>query len=269
MNLYAKTVLGQTISAPIAYDPTILQPLVRDRCRGDALAAALQSSYQGWDDWFGYELSWCNAAGRPHMGCVHLRIPWNSRCLVESKSLKLYLNSLNFKCFESLSALKACLSHDISQAVEAPVEVKVWHWADRNQPASHSMPDDFQCIDDALDGYAEVDACMPDALTVSRDAICLQRYVSYLFRSNCPVTGQPDWASVWIELDGPCVSTQGLLRYLLSYRRHQGFHEQCIEQIFTDIIAQIQPHAVSVRGCFTRRGGVAIHPVRSMALSQR
>ncbi|MBM94147.1 MAG: NADPH-dependent 7-cyano-7-deazaguanine reductase QueF [Legionellales bacterium] len=262
--IYEHTLLGQRVSAPVAYDPAILQPLVRHVCRGDQLSKALAQGYEGWDDWMCHEVSWCDLQGCPKIAQVRIQVPALSRCLVESKSLKLYLNSLNFHRFESEAAFKACLIQDISQAVEASIEVEIRHWPDSISQVTND-PSDFECIDESLKTYASSSELRPDCLTLLDSASSIQRYVSYLFRSNCPVTGQPDWASIWIEIEGPKVDPVGLLEYLLSYRLHPGFHEQCIEQIWVDCQSYLQPHQLKIQGCFTPRGGIAIYPLRKMS----
>jgi len=180
--------------------------------------------------------------------------------LIESKSLKLYFNSLNQAVFASVAALEARITEDLAACLASQVVVKIlpsqgWRVVEV-QPRF-----DGTCVDD-LDVACSVYEVDPKLLHVS-DEIIEERLCSDLLRSNCPVTNQPDWGSVQVSYRGPCISPESFLKYIVSFRNHQGFHEQCIEQIFVDIMAQCKPEHLTVYGRYTRRGGLDINPYRT------
>ena len=206
-----------------------------------------------------YELAWLNARGKPCVGIAEFTVPADSPNLIESKSLKLYLNGYAQTRMDSGDAVRVRIAHDLSQVAGTDVAVALLPVVD--SAPLHEL--DGDCIDDLA---VEIDdyecAPNPDYLRVHEDADD-EALVSHLFRSNCPVTGQPDWASVQLRYRGPRIDRAGLLRYLVSFRSHNGFHEQCVERIFLDVAAHCRPDALSVYARYTRRGGLDINPWRA------
>jgi len=250
------SLLGREVAYPRQYDPSLLFPIPRATGRQPLrLAGALP--FTGHDRWQAYELSWLDARGKPVAATAMVTVPADTPNLVESKSFKLYLNSLNATRFDDPAALRARLAADLSQAAGGPVEV------------AFGLPplagDDDGAIDiDALeldiDCYGPPDAGL---LQADAGAEATERLRSALLKSNCPVTGQPDWATVDIAYRGPRIDHAGLLRYLVSFREHAGFHEQCVEQIFIDVLERCRPQWLSVEARYTRRGGLDINPWRA------
>lgn len=250
-------VLGVAADFSPQYDPAQLCPIPRAQSRA-AAGIALFDAY-GEDVWTVYELSWLDQDGKPEVAVAEVRVPWTSPCLIESKSFKLYCNSLNMTRFAECSTVEELLVHDLSRAVGAPVSV-VLHAVNSTRIMPVAEPEGC-CLDGIrVEGLGyEV---RPEYLTSSADVV-RERVFSRLFRSRCPVTGQPDWATVHVAYAGPRIPHEGLLRYLVSYREHQGFHEACVEKIFTDIFVRCAPVELEVVARFTRRGGIDINPVRS------
>ncbi len=250
------TLLGKSVSAPERYAPELLFPIARSESR-----AGLEAHWQaGADDWTGWELSWLEPTGMPEAGVLQMRVPADSPNIVESKSLKLYLNSLNFTAFDSRQVLLDTLNTDIAHCIGGPVQIDI---VPADSPALAVKTAAGDCLDVLLP------ASVPDAidaavLQIDRNQQQSLNVFTRLFRSCCPVTGQPDWASVHVEYSGVYVSPESLLTYLLGYRRHQGFHEQCVERIFSDIQAVTGSEALRVSARFLRRGGLEINPWRSI-----
>lgn len=253
--------LGKTIAGSSEYDPGLLFPIPRAPKRVEiGLPAALP--FHGIDIWNAYELSWLNARGKPMAAMAEFRVPAASPNLIESKSLKLYLNSLNQSRYESIEAVRETIVRDLSVASGSGVEVTLT--AVTQQAAVVIGALDGELIDDLdidIDYYGP-----PRATQLTLDGsthLVEEILISHLLKSNCPVTGQPDWASVQIRYHGPRIDREGLLRYLVSFRLHDDFHEQCIERIFADISARCAPLALCVYARYTRRGGLDINPWRS------
>lgn len=252
--------LGQPTQYPNQYDPSQLVGVPRAQTR-DFWPAHQALPFDGSDHWTGYELAWLNAKGKPETACLLLSYSATSPAIVESKSLKLYLNSLNQTVFTDTTELLSTLQHDISVVVGTAVHatllpldaaaLAVAPWADHCLDTLDIDTTDYHC-DAGLLG------CHPDDITE-------ETLITHAFRSVCPVTGQPDWASVRIHYTGPRLRHDSLLRYLCSYRLHGGFHEQCVERIFCDLHRQCLPQQLSVEGRFTRRGGLDINPFRCTA----
>jgi 7-cyano-7-deazaguanine reductase len=213
--------------------------------------------FVGHDRWHAYELSWLDARGKPVVATATLTVPADSPQLIESKSLKLYLNSLNAARFDSAEQVSAIVSADLSVAAGAPVAVVF------GLPPFAGDDDEAVSIDDqdlAIDRYGPPDATLLS--TDTGDAVA-ETLHSALLKSNCPVTGQPDWASLRIAYRGPRIDRAGLLRYLVSFRDHAEFHEQCVERVFVDLLARCRPATLSVEARYTRRGGLDINPWRA------
>ncbi|TWH99172.1 7-cyano-7-deazaguanine reductase [Luteimonas cucumeris] len=248
--------LGRDVAYPAHYDPSLLFPIARalGRTALDMHGAALP--FIGHDRWQAYELSWLDARGKPRVGTATIQVPCESPNLIESKSLKLYLNSFNAHRCDGDAAVLATIAADLSRAAGAQVTVAFGLPAIVEDDAAQSIDD----LDIAIDRYGPPD---PHWLQADAQSIVEETLGSALLKSNCPVTGQPDWASLRIAYRGPRLDRAGLLRYLVSFRDHAEFHEQCVERIFVDLVARCRPQALSVEARYTRRGGLDINPWRA------
>jgi len=246
--------LGRSVEYPRHYDPGLLFPIARSVGRV-ALGLGEALPFAGHDRWHAYELSWLDARGKPATATGTFTVPADSPHLVESKSLKLYLNSFNATRFDSDEDVRARIAADLSAAAGAPVTVAF------GLPAMATSPqgEPIDGLDVAIDDYGPPN---PSHLRSDDDAIVSERLVSALLKSNCPVTGQPDWAELHVDYRGPRIDRAGLLRYLVSFRDHAEFHEQCVERIFVDLLAHCRPQALAVEARYTRRGGLDINPWR-------
>jgi 7-cyano-7-deazaguanine reductase len=252
--------LGKSSAYQTQYAPELLFPIPRQQKR-DELNLTGTLPFFGVDIWNAYELSWLNTRGKPQVAIASITAPADSPNIVESKSFKLYLNSFNQTRLESSDALLARLRQDLGAAFGAPVHIVL------------TTPDAFQSIKmGELDGLlldrldVEIDQYTPTPALLSaalKEAPVEETFVSHLLKSNCLVTGQPDWASVQIQYVGPQIDQAGLLKYLIGFREHNEFHEQCVERIFVDILRQCQPTKLAVYARYTRRGGLDINPWRS------
>lgn len=266
MNKYSKAkelaglTLGQKTDYASEYDASLLQPVPRSLNRDD-LQLGETLPFQGCDIWTLYELSWLNPKGVPQVAIGEVSIPATSTNLVESKSFKLYLNSFNQTQFQSWDEVQATLGRDLSACADGEVSVSVLpvtHYT--NQPIVTMAGD---CIDDQdiqISNY-EFDAAL--LANATHDDIVTESLHSHLLKSNCLITNQPDWGSVEIQYQGKKIDREALLRYLVSFRNHNEFHEQCVERIYTDIMQYCQPEHLSVYARYTRRGGLDINPFRS------
>lgn len=249
--------LGKDVQYKQEYSPEILFAIPRDTGR-QAIGVSSPLPFGGVDMWTGYELSWLNARGKPQIAVAEFRFSVASRCLIESKSFKLYLNSFNGTRFSGAAAVEAALTRDLRQAADGHVVVRL---ISREQFGIQTAEMPGECIDDQ---DVDIDTYDVEPTFLSRGTELTNEVLySDLLRSNCPVTGQPDWASVMIRYQGPRLNRQGLLKYIVSYRQHTGFHEQCVEQIFMDIKERCQPTNLTVYARYTRRGGLDINPYRS------
>lgn len=250
-----QSLLGKDTNYPTEYQPSILFPIARAPSR--ELYQEIEDIQLGTDWWHVFELSWLNEHAVPQVAIGRLSIPATSPYLIESKSLKLYFNSLNFTQFESKTKLIATVEHDLSHAAQATVQLELID-ANRlqvDQPLG-------LCIDD-LKPTAQ--SHIPDAKLLANAASNeqIEEYLHCnLLRSNCPVTGQPDWGTLFIRYEGKKICHNSLLAYILSYRQHNGFHEQCVEHIFADLWSKLQPKKLMVYAAYTRRGGLDINPCR-------
>jgi 7-cyano-7-deazaguanine reductase len=252
--------LGKSTSYTEQYDPTLLFPIARSQAR-EAIGITQTLPFFGTDIWNAYELSWLNARGKPQIAIATFFVPAESPNIVESKSFKLYLGSFAQTRLESVEALREMLKRDVSAACGANVSVRL------ATPAEFSKLE-FEEFDglslDRLDLDADVYQPDPALLTAAHgEAPVEETLYSNLLKSNCPVTGQPDWGSVQIHYVGPQIDHAGLLRYIISYRSHTGFHEQCVERIFIDILRECRPVKLAVYARYTRRGGLDINPFRT------
>lgn len=247
--------LGRSVEYPRHYDPTLLYPIERALGRRELGIAADALPFAGVDRWHAYELGWLDARGKPVAATATIEVPAESPRLIESKSLKLYLNSFNATRFEDREAVRARIAQDLSAAAGAPVEV-----AFGLPPFAADGATLIDALDVDITRYGPPDATL---LQADEGDVVEETLASDLLKSNCPVTGQPDWARVVIAYRGPRLDRAGLLRYLVSFREHCEFHEQCAERIFTDLMRIARPHWLSVEARYTRRGGLDINPWRA------
>lgn len=257
-NTTANSPLGRDTAYPAQYDPGLLYPIPRAPARAQLGIPTGALPFIGSDRWQAFELSWLDPRGKPRVATATLQVPADSPNLVESKSLKLYLNSFNASRFDDAEAVRARIEADLSRAAGAPVTMAFG----LPEAAPDAGAESIDGLDIAIDRYGP-----PDAALLQADAgdIIEETLHSALLKSNCPVTGQPDWADVSIAYRGPRLDRAGLLRYIVSFRDHAGFHEQCVEQIFVDLLARCAPQQLSVEARYTRRGGLDINPWRASA----
>ena len=264
MNTPQDSSLGHEVAYPSHYDAGLLFPIPRAAGRaGIGLAGGVPGSspgqalpFIGHDRWHAYEISWLDVRGKPHVATATFTVPCDSPNLVESKSLKLYLNSLNAERFNSEEALRERVAFDLSARAGADVAVVFGLPPMVQAEAGESI----DLLDIDIDDYGTPN---PAHLSADPAQVIEESLTSHLLKSNCPVTGQPDWASVVLSYRGPRLDRAGLLRYLVSFRDHAGFHEQCVEQIFHDLLTHCRPQALSVEARYTRRGGLDINPWRA------
>ena len=252
--------LGKPTEYCAQYAPELLFPIPRQLKRDELGICSTRLPFVGEDLWNAYELSWLNPRGKPVVAVASLRVPADSPFLVESKSLKLYLNSLNQTAFADSGAVAATLERDLSRAAGAQVIVELQPLALRPQ-VDIGYPAGL-CLDD-LDVNCTAYTPAPELLRAEAGAEVEETLYSHLLKSNCLVTGQPDWAMVVIRYRGRPIDRAGLLRYIVSFRNHNEFHEQCVERIWCDIQRRCAPVALAVHARYTRRGGLDINPFRS------
>lgn len=250
--------LGHDVVYPTRYDPSLLFGI--DRAINRA-ALTVPEHWHGADIWNGYELSWLNPKGKPVVAVARFSIPWNSPRIIESKSFKLYLNSFNDEVMDNAEALRQRMTQDLSAVAGAPIHVTLLPLdALQDQCIGTLEGHNIDQLDIDIRDYtpqSDLLRCLPDATTVT------ESLVSDLLKSNCPVTGQPDWGSVQVRYTGPQIDPASLLRYIVSLRRHTEFHEHCVERLYSDIMALCRPERLLVYARYTRRGGLDINPWRS------
>lgn len=252
-------ILGQSTHYPKTYAPDILFPIARSLGR-EKLAL---KDFIGVDYWQIFELSWLNPQGISQVATARLIVPATSEFIIESKSLKLYLNSLNFTIFASVVNVQKTIENDLSNCLKTTVQLQIFSLDDDTLNIDKAMGECLDSVFDNLDKKVTLtDDVSPELFSIAKDEYALQHFHSHLLRSNCPVTNQPDWGTVEILMDGLTVDKADLLQYILSFRQHNGFHEQCVEQIFSDLTIIYQPKSLMVRAWYTRRGGIDINPVR-------
>jgi 7-cyano-7-deazaguanine reductase len=251
--------LGQKTAYIADYNPGLLFAIARQESR-DLLNINADLPFFGCDIWTAYELSWLNAMGKPEVAVAEFCLPCESPFIVESKSFKLYLNSFNQSKFSSFNEVAHCLTKDLSFVAGATVQVNML-----------SLQESSLLVNKELDGtlidklYISADVYRPQPNFLSSDSTVPvnEKLYSHLLKSNCPVTGQPDWASIFLEYRGPKIHQENLLRYIISFREHQDFHENCVERIFMDVFTRCKPEFLSVYARYNRRGGLDINPFRS------
>lgn len=266
LNIPEHSQLGKASAYTDQYDPSLLFPLPRASKRSE-IGITAAPPFFGADLWTAFELSWLNLRGKPQVALAHITVPCETPNLIESKSFKLYLNSLNNTRFADADEVQARIRADVSEAA--------WRGADRSATVGVKLllPEAFDrepvheldgLLLDRLDVECTRYQPAPDLLTAQFDqAPVSEVLVSHLLKSNCLVTGQPDWGSVQIAYSGPQIDQEGLLQYLVSFRNHHEFHEQCVERIFMDIRERCKPIKLTVYARYTRRGGLDINPLRT------
>jgi 7-cyano-7-deazaguanine reductase len=266
MNTPEQSLLGKPATYRDQYDPSLLYPIPRAAKR-EELGIAAQPPFFGADLWTAYELSWLTPRGKPVVAIAHVTVPCETPNIVESKSFKLYINSFSNSRFASADDVLARLRADLAEAAwrDAPAAGSV---GVRLVPADQFDREQVHELDglnlDRLDIECTQYTPQPSLLTsASGEQPVAEVLVSNLLKSNCLVTGQPDWGSVQVRYTGPQIDQGGLLRYLVSLRNHNEFHEQCVERIFMDIRRQCRPTKLSVYARYTRRGGLDINPFRT------
>lgn len=252
--------LGKPTEYRANYAPELLYPIPRQLKRDELGIMPSELPFSGEDIWNAYELSWLNPKGKPVVALACFRVPADSPNLIESKSLKLYLNSFNQTKFSDILEVEAVIKCDLSAAAGAPVGVKIDDLRGRPQ-ATIAYPQGV-LLDD-LDITCDLYQPAPELLMTTGEAVVEETLVSHLLKSNCLVTGQPDWAMLVVRYTGQPIDHAGLLRYLVSFRTHNEFHEQCVERIYCDITRLCAPMSLAVYARYTRRGGLDINPFRS------
>ena len=257
-SLPANLTLGQKVDYIEQYTPELLQGVPRSLSR-EQIGVSQPLPFGGVDIWNGYELSWLNPKGKPQVAILQCQVPIDSQNLIESKSFKLYLNSFNQSVFGSADEVARHLTKDLSACAQAPVEV---HLFSAGQFGALQLGELDGTVIDDLDIEINAYEPSPELLTTGDQQVS-ETLVSHLLKSNCLITSQPDWASVQIHYEGAAIDRAGLLAYLISFRRHNEFHEQCIERIFCDLMNRCKPHKLAVYARYTRRGGLDINPLRA------
>jgi len=254
---YADTELGKSTVYTDQYDASLLNPIPRAKAR----QAGLPVTFVGVDLWTAFEISWLNQQGMPQIAIGEFVFPCTSEAIIESKSFKLYLNSFIQTRFDSRQQVNDLLIADLSAASEAEVDVVLYDIEEYNGLNPIAEPKG-SCLD-----YQQltIQAYQPDAdlLSANNDHIVTETLYSHLLKTNCPVTDQPDWASIYISYTGPKIDRVGLLQYIVSFRQHQDFHEQCVEKFFADILLHCHCTELTVYARYMRRGGLDINPFRS------
>jgi 7-cyano-7-deazaguanine reductase len=251
--------LGNASDYRREYSPHLLFAVARADARSKLVPGGCPS-FHGEDLWTAWELSWLDANGRPLIATATLRIPADSPQIIESKSLKLYLNSLAFTRYASIAELRGVIALDLSACAQADVDVQLCSAVDAKESFTATLPG--LCIDDA-DASFDVPAADARMLRSDTGIMVSEELHSHLLRSNCPITRQPDTGSILIRYRGPKIHHGSLLEYLVSYREHDAFHEACVERIFVDLKTRCRPDRLTVYARYNRRGGIDINPFRS------
>ncbi|CNC08707.1 7-cyano-7-deazaguanine reductase [Yersinia intermedia] len=257
----AELTLGKPTAYRDHYDVTLLQAVPRSMNREPLGLYPDSLPFHGADIWTLYELSWLNSNGLPQVAVGEISLNADSANLIESKSFKLYLNSFNQTLFADWESVRATLQRDLAACAQGDVSVTLYQLHEiTHQPIADFLGECLDQQDIRIDSYEFSADYLQGATTANRVEESL---VSHLLKSNCLITHQPDWGSVQISYSGPQINREALLRYLVSFRHHNEFHEQCVERIFNDIMRFCQPETLSVHARYTRRGGLDINPWRS------
>lgn len=266
MKISKQLPLGKITPYIDRYAPELLFPIARKDKRRE-IGINTNLPFSGVDIWNGFEISWLNTKGKPEVALGQFIIACNSANLIESKSFKLYLNSFNNTQIESLVETQSMMQRDLSVATKSEVEVILTPL--QNNPAMSITDWQHAVCLDKMDITCDTYTTNPNFLSVDSDiSVKNEVLCSNLLKSNCLVTGQPDWGSVKIIYSGQRINHEGLLKYIVSFRNHNEFHEQCIERMFVDIQKHCNPNTLSVEARYTRRGGLDINPFRSSNLNK-
>ena len=253
--------LGQQTKYAEKYDRTLLQPVPRHLNRDMLNITTTQPFTIGADIWTAYEISWLNPKGVPQVAIADVSIDFHSKNLIESKSFKLYLNSFNQTRFANFNEVQQILQQDLQDCAKGELKVRLNSLTDYTQQPIAAL--DGDCIDGLdieIEDYAFNAELLKDC---TNDRIVEEALVSHLLKSNCLITQQPDWGSLQIHYVGKQINREQLLRYIISFRQHNEFHEQCVERIFCDLMHFAAPEKLTVYARYTRRGGLDINPYRS------
>jgi 7-cyano-7-deazaguanine reductase len=257
----SKLPLGRDTGYPQDYAPDVLYPIARAGNR-EALGLTSELPFRGTDVWNAWELTWLGPTGCPVVAKAEIRVPADSPNIIESKSLKLYLNSFSMSTFESVSKIRDTIAADLAACAGMPVNVYVMPIA---RIEARSVSRLAGVLLDNLAVKCTTYNVDPGLLTADPSDIVREDLHTHLLRSLCPVTAQPDIGSVQISYRGPRIDHAGLLRYIVSYRQHSDFHESCIERMFVDLLAQCAPLELTLQAHYLRRGGIDINPFRTNA----
>ncbi|HHT00330.1 MAG TPA: NADPH-dependent 7-cyano-7-deazaguanine reductase QueF [Thiomicrospira sp.] len=254
-----KSSLGQSTAYCSQYDASLLFPIPRQENRTELNIDSTKLPFEGLDIWTAYEVSWLNEKGKPIVAIADFAFPADSLCLIESKSFKLYLNSFNGTKFSSEEDVVATWIADLSKACGSEVSVDLRSLEFEETLIGKLPGTNLDDLDIEVNHY-QVNS---NLLSVSGDEVVSETLNSHLLKSNCLVTGQPDWGSVVIRYEGAQIDHKKLLQYIISFREHNEFHEQCVERIFCDIQKVCKPQKLTVYARYVRRGGLDINPYRS------
>lgn len=251
--------LGKSSSYITEYTPSLLYPIPRKRKR-DEIQVPSPLPFYGFDTWNAYEVSWLNRKGTPQVTIAQFNIPCTTQNIIESKSFKLYLNSFNNTRFDSIDSVLSALKKDVNEVIIGEAEIQLIGLDDFSNQSITNF--DGECLDSrevSCDNYL-IDETL---LSCDPQIEVEETLYSHLLKSNCLVTGQPDWGSVRIIYQGAKIDKDSLLKYIVSFRNHNEFHEQCVERIFMDLLKYCKPTKLTVEARYTRRGGLDINPIRS------
>ena len=252
--------LGKSSAYKSEYDPSLLFPIQRQEKRAELGIKESGLPFHGRDLWYGYELSWLNAAGKPMVRVAQFELPCHSPCLIESKSFKLYLNSFNQSRFDSAAEVERLLIQDLSAVAGAPVAVRLFTIDEFEALSFARTPgNNIDELEITVDCYQYA----PSLLGAGTGKVVTETVNTHLLKSNCPVTGQPDWGTLVVSYRGEAIDHGALLKYVCSFRDHQEFHEQCVERVFVDLQKHYQLEELTVYAQYLRRGGLDINPWRS------
>lgn len=258
--------LGKSSEYICTYTPSLLFPIPRATKWAELGLSADTLPYTGVDFWNCFELSWLLPSGKPVVAIGEFSIPADSPNIIESKSFKLYLNSLNQTPFGNVQSLEAILRGDLSAAAGKPVGVRIRSLGEVEAEGVVALPG--VCIDDLDISVSNYEHPRPELLRCDESRIVEESVHSHLLKSNCPVTRQPDWGSVAVQYQGAALDHGSLLEYLVSFRQHSDFHEQCVERIFLDLQRLLKPQKLTVYARYVRRGGLDINPYRSTDVTE-
>lgn len=257
--------LGKSTEYSGEYNPNLLQAVPRQLNRADLSISDNTLPFIGEDVWYGYELSWLNERGKPIVALAEFRFDCHSHNLVESKSFKLYLNSFNQTKFSNIQLVERILTEDLSKTARGEAKVKLFSVDECPPLAINHNDNKYICIDDediSIDSYSYQSELLQNSQKNSSKTV-EENLVSHLLKSNCLITNQPDWATIYISYEGQAIKHSSLLKYLISFREHNEFHEQCVERIYCDLKKHCQLKKLTIFARYTRRGGLDINPFRS------